>query len=276
LSNQSRNNVNQARVQPTAQPVWTETTNTGGSWLSQNIYKLLAAVLGLALVGIIIGVALSHRAPNVELPSLPNVQPTAQPTTPPSGVISGIDPVVGLPIDGTGALVAAEAAPVIIDIFSDFGCPFCAQFESAYTDQILQLAGDPNFSVRLHPVAVLDRTADQSGYSSLAAAIMLETAISHPQYVWAMNDLLLTYQQQGAALSGAELIDFVGQTGLQFPDISQVTATNLPLLDQFNAAFRNSGASGVPHIQINGQPWSPGGLPWPNESLFDAAHAALG
>jgi len=227
---------------------------------------LLAAIAGLALLGGIVAVALGNRAPAPTPPS----QIVAAPDP-----VSGINPAVGLAIDGDGALTEPVAAPVIIDIYSDFACPFCANFEASYAEQLMELASDPNVSLRWHPVSVLDRTPDGTGFSTQAGAIFLEVAASHPQYVWAVNDFFLHNQQELGAMTGQQIVDTMNDAGMfTLPPIETILASHLPLLGQFTNAFHQIGATGVPHVLINGQQWSPGNLPWPNESLLNAAHSA--
>jgi hypothetical protein len=90
-----------------------------------------------------------------------------------------------------------------------------------------------------------------------------------------MNDLLLQYQQELSGLSGAEILDFVRQTGLEFPSIETLMATRGEQLIAFTNAFSEIGARGVPHIRINGEQFNPGELPWPGASLVDAATSAI-
>jgi len=227
--------------------------------------KLLAALAGLALLGGIIGVAMSNRAPAAAPVRIPDIQPGI--------ALEGgnpINPAIGLPIDGNGALTDAVEAPVIIDIYSDFSCPYCANFEATYADQLMQLASDPNVSLRWHPVSVLDRTDDRTGFSTQAGAIFLEVAASQPQYVWAVNDFLLHNQQDLYGLSGDQIIEGLNQSGVSLPPMDTIMANQGPLLDQFTATFHQTGASGVPYILINGQQWNPGSQPWPNNSLLQA------
>ncbi|WP_245993547.1 DsbA family protein [Xylanimonas allomyrinae] len=68
------------------------------------------------------------------------------------------DPSVGIAFDGDGAaVVPSQDAQVVVEVFSDFLCPFCKQFEESNADALLELAGDDRFDVRWRPVAWLDR-----------------------------------------------------------------------------------------------------------------------
>ncbi|MCL1800880.1 MAG: DsbA family protein [Promicromonosporaceae bacterium] len=231
----------------------------GGSWVSNNLMKLLAGIAILAIIGGVIAVAFAGRTPT---PEVIDVIPNGASGT-------GVDPTVGLPIDGTGALTEAVAAPVVVDIYSDFSCPFCQRFEEAYAEQILQLADNPNVSVRLHPVAVL-RTGEP-GFSTIAGSILLEVAANFPEYVWSVNDFLLANQAEFANMSGAEIVNTLNQAGLNLPPIGQIMTAHGAALSTLTDGFRATGAQGVPHVRVNGQPWSPGDLPWPGNSLLAVA-----
>lgn len=226
---------------------------------------LLAGLLGLALIGGLIGVGLHNR------PAAPAPTPVVMAEPDPH---SGINPAIGLPIDGNGALTAAVDAPVIIDIYSDFSCPFCANFEATYADQLMELAADPNVSLRWHPVSVLDRSGDGTGFSTYAGAIFLEVAATQPDHVWVLNDFLLHNQSDLSGMSAQQLVDIINTGGFTLPPLETILTTRGPLLDQFTSIFRQIGATGVPHVLINGVQWTPGAQPWPNESLIDAARAA--
>lgn len=246
-----------ATVRPGTVPPQAEAV-VGGSWLSNNLVKLLAGIALLAIIGGVIAVAFAGRTPTVN-----------EVVVTPNGAV-GVDPTVGLPIDGQGALTAAVAAPVVVDIYSDFSCPFCQRFEEAYAEQILQLAADPNVSVRLHPVAVL-RTGD-TGYSTIAGTILLEVAANFPQHLWTANDFLLSNQSDFANMSGADIVSALNQaSGLNLPPIGQIITAHGQALSTLTDGFRATGAQGIPHVRVNGQPWNPGNLPWPANSLLAVA-----
>ncbi len=60
-------------------------------------------------------------------------------------------------------------APVTIDVYEDFLCPACGQFEKLYHQRLAQAAADGTARVVYHPVAILDRFSVPPGYSTLAA-----------------------------------------------------------------------------------------------------------
>ncbi len=86
-----------------------------------------------------------------------------------------VQPAADYPVQARGNVVVAgdPDAPVTIDVYEDFLCPICADFENQYGDRLAQAAVSGAAAVRYHPVAILDRRSDPPGYAALAAATAL-------------------------------------------------------------------------------------------------------
>ncbi|BCB84913.1 hypothetical protein Psuf_022260 [Phytohabitans suffuscus] len=69
--------------------------------------------------------------------------------------------------NGTGVKVGG--GPVTIDVYEDFICPACRQFEQQSGGTIDQLVSEGKVTVVYHPVAFLDR-ASSTDYSTRASA----------------------------------------------------------------------------------------------------------
>ncbi|MFH5824922.1 DsbA family protein [Georgenia sp. AZ-5] len=80
---------------------------------------------------------------------------------------------------------ANEGAPVI-DVYLDFTCSYCGQFEEINADDIDEMVAAGDATVVYHPVAILDRTGDFSGFSGRAAQAAAVVADKAPE---AYNDL---------------------------------------------------------------------------------------
>ena len=89
--------------------------------------------------------------------------------------ISVVPPAADYPVQARGDVVIAgdPDAPVTIDVYEDFLCPICGDFEDEYGDRLQQAAASGAATVRYHPVAILDGSSDPPGYSTLAAATAL-------------------------------------------------------------------------------------------------------
>lgn len=71
------------------------------------------------------------------------------------------------PADGDG--IALGQGPVAVDVYIDFLCPFCRQFEQRDGAAIDELAAQSLISLVYHPVGFLDRLST-TRYSTRAAA----------------------------------------------------------------------------------------------------------
>jgi len=78
--------------------------------------------------------------------------------------------VANYPTQVHGAVVTAgKPAPHTLDIYEDFLCPICGRFEASYGDDIAQRIDQGKIQVRYHPVAILNRSTNPTGYSLRAA-----------------------------------------------------------------------------------------------------------
>ncbi|MFC7658593.1 DsbA family protein [Pseudonocardia benzenivorans] len=80
--------------------------------------------------------------------------------------------------------------PATIDVYEDFLCPICGQFEHTYGDQIRQAVTDGKLDVRYHVVNLLDDRSDPPGYSMAAASAALAVAEADPGAFASFHDSL--------------------------------------------------------------------------------------
>lgn len=71
-------------------------------------------------------------------------------------------------VETYGLLAGSRDAPVRIDVYQDYLCPACRQFEATAGPLLEQLAGDGQARVVYHPIAFLDRYST-TRYSTRAA-----------------------------------------------------------------------------------------------------------
>jgi protein-disulfide isomerase len=184
------------------------------------------------------------------------------------------DPSIGIAIDGTGKAVEPTQDTVVVEVFSDFLCPWCQRFEEEHGAELLELAGDDRFDVRWRPVAWLDRNAGGTEYSTRTAMLLLHVAQESPEHFWDAVEGIMAVRESGPSLSHEELAAVVADLGVE-GDLVAVQDDD-GLREQV-LAFSNAASSlevaHVPWINIDGQQWD-----WGAEdagSVVDAAHAAL-
>ncbi|MCD0445536.1 DsbA family protein [Glycomyces sp. A-F 0318] len=98
--------------------------------------------------------------------------------------------------------------PVEVDLFIDFMCPACNQFESTYAGDLQGWIDEGSVTVNYHPVAILDRLSAGTEYSSRSAAAAVCAADAGPQEF--LDYTLALYENQPAenstGLTDEELI----------------------------------------------------------------------
>jgi protein-disulfide isomerase len=185
---------------------------------------IAAVVLGLAAVGI---VAFSSRPPVIAS--------AAQTTTPPA-LAHGRD-------------LGSPTAPVTLDVWSDFQCPYCLAFWTSSEPEIVtSFVATGQVRLVYHDFAFI-------GQESLDAAVAARCADEQGKF-WPYHDLL--YANQGTENTGhfsADLLtNLASQAGLDVGawqsclDDPSIAAA----VTQETAQGRASGVSGTPTLFVNG------------------------
>src|SRR5690606_36950998 len=68
----------------------------------------------------------------------------------------------------------------VVDIFVDFQCPVCKNFEEQFGPQLEKAAEDGKITLAYHPIAILDRYSQGTEYSSRSANAAVCVAESAP------------------------------------------------------------------------------------------------
>jgi protein-disulfide isomerase len=120
--------------------------------------------------------------------------------------------------DDAGLHVAGDG-PVTVEVYLDFLCPACRQFEEATTPTLNQLIVDEKIRLVWHPLGFLDRlsTTDYSTRSASAAA-----CASDAGKLKGYGEALFAQQppEGGPGLSDDQLVDIGGPVGLNAPSFA--------------------------------------------------------
>ncbi|MFK3980026.1 DsbA family protein [Micromonospora sp. NPDC050397] len=112
-----------------------------------------------------------------------------------------------------GNAIAVGTGPVTVDIYEDFICPFCGQFEKSTGSTLDQLVSENKVRVLYHPVAYLDR-ASSTEYSTRSSAAS-GCAANQGKFREYVEALFNRQPAEGSAgLSDQELIDIGTGVGL--------------------------------------------------------------
>ena len=175
------------------------------------------------------------------------------------GVVSGqrADTASAAVPSGTvddGTAFAVGSGPVNVDIYEDFMCPICNQFEKQSGATLQQLISANKVTVRYHPIAILDDASNGTRYSTRAAGAAAAAAEGGKfvQYHQALFDNQPAEGSNG--LDDAKLIELGRAAGL---GDSFATAVNDGKYDGWAGKVTDEasrrGVTGTPTVLVNGK-----------------------
>lgn len=170
---------------------------------------------------------------------------------------------------GTG--IVYGSGPVTIDLYEDYLCPACKQFQEANGETIDQLADEGKARVVFHPMAILDR-ASTTQYStrSSASAGCAAAGGKFREY----SEALFVQQpaEDEAQFSDDELIDLGVGVGLDRDSFGSCVndGTYLSWTEHVTEEASRLEITGTPTILVNGEQVND----WTPESIRAAVEAA--
>jgi protein-disulfide isomerase len=173
---------------------------------------------------------------------------TGQSATPPAGAV-----------DAYAIPMGESSAPVTVEVYEDFMCPYCGQFEAAAYDRLRKYADQGDVQVLFKPIAFLDRASQGAEYSTRsmnAAAVVLDQ--EGPEAALTMHNLL--YENQPAegteGLSDDELVQLAVEAGAEESAVREPIESR-----EFEQWVKNAtdqaskdGVSATPTVMIDGEP----------------------
>ena len=169
-------------------------------------------------------------------------QRTGSYTTPPGAVD-----------DGTG--FAVGSGPVKIDVYEDFLCPACGQFEKQAGPTVQQLVSQGKVTVTYHPIAILDRYSTTQ-YSTRAAAA--SACAAQGGRFAQFHDALFAQQpaEGGPGLSDDQLVQIGASVGLTGDDFTRCLrdGTYRSWTAHVTDVSGGRGVTGTPTIYVAGKP----------------------
>jgi protein-disulfide isomerase len=137
----------------------------------------------------------------------------------------------------------AASAPVVVLLFSDFQCPYCARVEPILKGVREQFPKDVQVVFKHNPLPI-----------HAQAPLAHEAAIEAGRQgkFWEMHDLLFANQQR---LRRDDLVAHARQLGLDVPAFTRAVDahTHRPVVERDMAEARALGVTGTPAVFINGR-----------------------
>jgi protein-disulfide isomerase len=208
----------------------------------------LLVVIALIVGGVVF--ASNQNKDQTNASTLPPVDPSAAlPTT----VLGSDSPLkYGVPF-GTAAGTTST-----VQVWEDFQCPICGDFEKAQGQQIQQLAADGKIYLVYRPASFLDKNLPQSNISSARATAAWGCAIDGGVAEEYHNVVFANQPaKEGDGFTDAQLLDFGKQAGLTGAAYDSFAScfekkTYFGWTANSAGAFIDSGVPGTPNVQIDG------------------------
>src|SRR3954469_10835405 len=227
---------------------------------------IVGIVAVLAIIGVVVFTSVGSGgggAANPKNMASGGVRPTprTKATTTPA-IKSGAQP--------TPTKMALDGKTAHIQIWLDYQCPFCDQFETTNNSQIKQWLEEGSATLEVHPVAILDSTQNKQ-YSTRAAAAASCVANSDPDKFFAVNAALFANQpdeQTGGGLSNSQILKIFKDAGVDSKAVTDCVnnqtyssfVTTMTQGASTNSQLKNptSGGFGTPTVFVNGERYQGG------------------
>lgn len=157
-----------------------------------------------------------------------------------------------------------------IQIWLDYQCPYCDQFETTNSAQMKQMMADGTATLEIHPVAILD-SAKNNKYSTRAAAAASCVANYEPDKFFDINSALFANQPDestGSGLTNAEMLKLFKDAGVESKQITDcvnnqtyaqfVTNRTKDATTNKQLVNASTGGFGTPTVFVNGERYQGG------------------
>ena len=199
---------------------------------------IVVGVVALVAIGIVLSAVLIGRADRGER------VPTAA-TDITVGTAS-----VPFTIDGSAVQVGKDDAKVTMDLWVDYSCPHCQEFEADSNDVITERVASGILKVRYHNIQIVTAYGSEAG--SAAACV----ATHAPEQWWAFNAALYAnHSTETDSWQGTQLADFAAQQGITNEEALSCIRDRryTSWITDNTSAAGEAGVTGTPTLFFNGQ-----------------------
>jgi len=152
-------------------------------------------------------------------------------------------------------IVAAGDGPDTVEVYLDFLCPACRQFETVATPTLNQLVAQNKIRLVWHPLGFLDAQTSPAGYSTRAANA--DACAADAGKLKEYGEALFANQpaEGGPGLSDDQLIDVGGPVGLNAPSFARCVRDMKyrDWVSNVNDEAAQRGLFQTPTVFVNGQ-----------------------
>ncbi|MFC4070642.1 DsbA family protein [Actinoplanes subglobosus] len=154
-----------------------------------------------------------------------------------------------------GTAFAVGTGPVVVDVYEDFLCPACGNFETTSAPALRQLAEAGKITLRFHPVAILDELSKGTEYSTRAAAA--SAAAAQEGKFTEVHDVLYANrpEENTTGLSNEKIIELAASVGVTSDTFTTAVneGTYKTWATKATETFSKRGYTSTPTVLVAGQ-----------------------
>jgi protein-disulfide isomerase len=167
----------------------------------------------------------------------------------------------------TNGVVYGKKSGATVDIYEDFQCPICRDFEQSSATQLDALVQANKAQVRFHPISILDGASSGNRYSSRAANAAICASDVSVDFFVKYHNYLYGKDKQGKEIQPAEnsngrtdgqLVQYATDAGI--PADAATTFSSCVQTEQYKALVAamtekasEKGINSTPTILVNGK-----------------------
>jgi protein-disulfide isomerase len=152
--------------------------------------------------------------------------------------------------------IVVGGGPATVDLYVDFQCPHCKEYEQAVGPTLTQMVDDKKIRIVYHPIAILD-DASSTQYSTRSSGAFACAANLAPDKVIAYAEALFAQQppEGGSGLTDDKLISIANSVGITDPALGTCVrdGTYRSWTAHVTEAATDRGVNGTPTVFVNGK-----------------------
>lgn len=157
----------------------------------------------------------------------------------------------------TGAVTLGSGENTLTT-YVDFMCPACGKFENTYGPDLRKQMDAGKLKMEFHPISILDRLSQGSGYSTRAASALYCVAENDPDATMSYIQMLYSNQpkENTAGLSDSELSTLAQQSGAKNSGqciVSETYKKYVAAKTKLTPLAPGASSISTPTILLNGQ-----------------------
>ncbi|WP_313406890.1 thioredoxin domain-containing protein [Aeromicrobium sp.] len=146
---------------------------------------------------------------------------------------------------------AADGAPVV-EVYEDFLCPHCGEFESSTGALLKQQADAGAIVLRFMPMTIMDGQASEGPAHDVMNAAVCAAEQEDPAAFWSMHSALFAekYYEGGGSPSASELSAVAEESGVADIESCIRSGEYVPWLGEAREAAQDRGVTGTPTVFV--------------------------